>query len=90
LLALRSRILGKTAKLICETKARKDTDSAEVKDKAKAAVEWCGHATKHEIEVDGKPWSYLLIPHDTVTEAKTLQGLAAAFTLKAVETAIKV
>lgn len=80
----------KTAKLICETKARKDIDSAEVKDKAKAAVEWCEHATKHEIEVGGKPWSYLLIPHDAVTEAKTLQGLAAAFTLKPEKAALKV
>ena len=80
----------KTAKLICETKAAKDIDSIEVKDKGKAAVEWCEHATKHEIEVGGKPWSYLLIPHDVVNEAKTLQGLAAAFTLKSEKTAVKV
>jgi type III restriction enzyme len=68
----------KTAKLICETKAAKDIDSDEVKEKAKAAVEWCEHATKHENEVGGKPWSYLLIPHDAVSEAKTIQGLTAA------------
>jgi len=71
----------KTAKLICETKAAKDVDSVEVKDKAKAAVEWCDHATNHENEVGAKPWAYLLIPHDAVTEAKTIQGLAAAYTL---------
>ena len=80
----------KRAKLICETKARKDIGSDEVKEKAKAAVEWCEHATKHENEVGGKPWSYLLIPHDVVNEAKTLQGLAAAFTLKPEKTAVKV
>jgi type III restriction enzyme len=69
----------KTAKLICETKMKKDIDSAEVKDKAKAAVEWCEHATKHENEVGGKPWSYLLIPHDAVDEAKTIQGMIATY-----------
>jgi type III restriction enzyme len=68
----------KTAKLICETKAAKDIDSAEVRDKAKAAVKWCDNATNHEHEVGGKPWSYLLIPHDAVSEAKTIQGLTAA------------
>jgi type III restriction enzyme len=72
----------KTAKLICETKAAKDIDSAEVKDKAKASVEWCEHATKHEKGVGGKPWSYLLIPHDAVDEAKTIRGFAAAYTVK--------
>ena len=80
----------KAAKLICETKARKDIESDEVKDKAKAAVEWCEHATKHENEVGGKPWSYLLIPHDVVNEAKTLQGLAAAFTVKPEKTAVRI
>jgi type III restriction enzyme len=68
----------KTAKLICETKAAKDINSDEVKDKAKAAVKWCENATIHEKQVGGKPWSYLLIPHDAVSEAKTIQGLTAA------------
>jgi len=72
----------KTAKLICETKAAKDIDSAEVKDKAKAAVTWCENATVHEKQLGGKSWAYLLVPHDAVTEAKTIQGLAAAHTLK--------
>ena len=80
----------KTAKLICETKMKKEIASCEVLDKAKAAVEWCEHATNHEIAVGGKPWSYLLIPHDAVDEAKTLQGLATAFTRKPEKTAIKV
>jgi type III restriction enzyme len=69
----------KTAKLICETKAAKEIESADVKDKAKAAVEWCEHATKHETEGGGKPWAYLLIPHDAVNEAKTIQGMIATY-----------
>jgi type III restriction enzyme len=80
----------KAAKLICETKMRKEIATGEVQEKAKAAVEWCEHATKHEIAVGGKPWSYLLIPHDAVDEAKTFQGLAAAFTLRPEKVALKV
>ena len=81
----------KTAKLICETKVKKEIASDEVKDKAKAAVEWCEHRHQtRESQVGGKPWSYLLIPHDAVDEAKTLQGLATAFTRKPEKTAIKV
>jgi type III restriction enzyme len=70
----------KTAKLICETKMAKDINIDEVKEKANVAVKWCEYATTHEKENGGKPWSYLLIPHDAVNEAKTLQGLAAAYT----------
>jgi hypothetical protein len=80
----------KTAKLICEIKAVKDINTAEVQDKAKAAVKWCEHATTHEKQIGGKPWSYVLIPHDTVTEAKTIQGLAAAYTQKRSATAVGV
>ncbi len=80
----------KTAKLICETKMRKDIDSVDVQNKAKAAVKWCEHATIHEKQIGGKPWAYLLIPHDAVDEAKTIQGLAAGFTLKSPKTAVKV
>jgi type III restriction enzyme len=69
----------KGAKLICETKAVKDMTTDEVKEKTKAAVKWCEHASAHEKQVAGKPWSYLLIPHDAVSEAKTIQGLTAAY-----------
>jgi type III restriction enzyme len=72
----------KTAKLICETKMAKDISADDVKEKANAAVKWCEHATAHEKQNGGKPWSYLLIPHDAVTEPKTLQGLGAAYTMK--------
>src|SRR5579863_592297 len=79
----------KAAKLICEIKATKDLETPDVQSKAKATVKWCEHATTHEKEVGGKPWAYLLIPHDSVNEAKTIQGLAASFTLKSPKTAVK-
>jgi len=72
----------KTAKLICEIKAAKDIETPDVQSKAKAAVKWCENATDHEKESGGKSWAYLLIPHDAVSDAKTIQGLAAGFTLK--------
>ncbi len=31
-------------------------------------------------ENDGKPWKYLLIPHDAITDPMTLAGLAAKYT----------
>ena len=80
----------KTAKLICETKAAREIGTAEVQEKAKAAVKWCEYATAHEEQVGGKAWSYLLIPHDVVTEAKTIQGLGAAYTQKPPTTAVAV
>jgi hypothetical protein len=39
---------------------------------------------------DVKPWAYLLIPHNAANEAKTIQGLAATFTLKPEKTVVKV
>jgi len=70
----------KTVKFLCEPKAASEMNDAEVLAKAKAAAEWCAHATTHEKQHGGKPWTYLLIPHDVITDNKTLQGLAATYT----------
>lgn len=56
--------------LMAETKARSDLDSGEVKAKTVAAAGWCRHATEYSLSVGGKPWHYLLIPHDEVEESK--------------------
>ena len=69
-----------TAKYLCEPKAASDMSNEEVLAKAQSAVEWCSHATEHELKNGGKPWSYLLIPHDSISDNKTIQGLAATFT----------
>jgi type III restriction enzyme len=73
----------KRAKFICEPKASNEMTDRTVLDKAEAAAVWCEHATKHEHLYGGKPWSYLLIPHDAITETRTLQGLSAAYTSRA-------
>jgi hypothetical protein len=48
--------------------------------KARAAARWCSHASSHELAHKGKPWRYLLIPHDEIADNKTLQGFADRFT----------
>jgi len=54
----------------------------EVLAKARAAAEWCRHATAHEMKHGGKPWSYLLIPHDVISDNRTLQGLTVTYTFR--------
>jgi len=66
-----------------EPKARNEMADGEVQAKKDAAVKWCQHATDHNTKHGGKPWQYLLIPHDVVGEQMTLNGLAAQFTVRA-------
>ena len=58
--------------LMAETKARNELQSPEVAAKAEVAKRWVGHASDHAASVGGKPWKYLLIPHDAVNESKRL------------------
>ncbi|UJW23387.1 MULTISPECIES: DEAD/DEAH box helicase [Pseudomonas] len=55
-----------------ETKARADINTQEVQAKAAAAMRWCKHASDHAASVGTKPWKYLLVPHDEVSESKRL------------------
>ncbi len=58
--------------LLVETKARADVDTKEVQAKAEAAAKWCRHASEYTLAVGGKPWKYLLLPHDEIVESKRL------------------
>lgn len=51
---------------LIETKAAKDITHEEVLAKQKAALEYCTRATEYTQATGGKPWKYLLIPHDIV------------------------
>ena len=62
-----------------EAKAHNDLYDVEVQSKKDPAVQWCSHATRHAVNNGGKPWQYLLIPHDAITENMTLAGLANQF-----------
>lgn len=64
-----------TENLICEIKSRDEMTDATVQAKADAARIWVGYANVHAAENGGKPWRYVLIPHDAVTESASLSGL---------------
>ena len=53
-----------------------------VEAKKAAAVQWCQHATTHTATYNGKPWRYVLIPHDVIAENMTLEVLAGQFGVK--------
>ena len=61
-----------------EAKARNDLHDVEVQSKKDAAVQWCSHATRHAVSNGGKPWQYLLIPHDAIAENMTIAGLTSS------------
>jgi len=70
----------KTSKFLCEPKRASEMADEKVLAKADAAVMWCEHATSHAKAHGGKPWTYLLIPHDQILEQMTLSGLEARYT----------
>jgi type III restriction enzyme len=64
-----------TEKLICEPKGADRMQDSVVLAKARAATIWCKHATAHEMVNSGKPWRYVLIPHDAIAHNATMAGL---------------
>lgn len=70
---------GEALKLLCEPKDASEMTDDVVLAKAKAAREWCEQATGYELANGGKPWKYVLIPHDAITANSTLQSLVAAY-----------
>jgi type III restriction enzyme len=70
----------KTCIFLCEPKRASEITDEKVIAKADAAVVWCEHATGHAKTQSGKPWTYLLIPHDKILEQMTLSGLEARYT----------
>ena len=60
-----------------EPKARNEMHDAEGLAKRDAAVKWCKQASDHAATHGGKPWKYLLIPHDVIAENMTLAGFAS-------------
>ena len=68
-----------TAIYMLEPKARNQMDAPDVLAKKEVAVKWCTHASNFACDVGGKPWRYVLIPHDAISENMTLDGLSARF-----------
>ena len=65
-----------------EPKSRAELSAADVIAKRDAAVKWCKQASAHAKTYQGKPWKYLLIPHDVIAENITIEWLAAQFEAK--------
>lgn len=61
---------------LTEIKADNQLTSDDVLEKAKAAVQYCRHATEHNLKNGGKTWKYLLIPHSEVLHNTSLGYLA--------------
>lgn len=62
-----------------EPKAGNQMDDPVVLAKKEAAIKWCANASNHARSYDGKPWRYVLIPHNEIVTNITLEALAARF-----------
>ena len=73
--------VGETDEFIymLESKAKGEMNDPQVIAKRDVAVTWCRLASNHTASYGGKPWKYLLIPHDAIADNMTLAGLAARF-----------
>jgi len=62
-----------------EPKASNQMEDATVLAKKDAAIKWCLNASEHAATCGGKPWQYVLIPHNVITENMTISGLTRLF-----------
>jgi type III restriction enzyme len=62
-----------------EPKASNQMDDAIVLAKKEAAIKWCRNASDYAGTNGGKPWRYVLIPHNAIAQNMTLDGLAKQF-----------
>lgn len=64
---------------LIETKGADKIKSEEVRQKTKAALLYCENASVFTAKNGGKPWSYLLIPHDEVRANSSFEYLITRF-----------
>lgn len=68
--------------LLMEPKKARELEDVDVIAKAKAATRWCSYANENAAKVGGKPWHYVLLPHDAITLSRTVDGLLSEFEYK--------
>ena len=68
--------------LMVEIKRRSELDDEEVIAKARAAKLWCEYASQYTKEHSGKPWKYLLIPHDEMSSSMSVEAVVKKFEYK--------
>ncbi len=62
-----------------EPKASNQMTDPVVLAKKEVAVQWCTHASEYAASHGGKPWRYVLIPHDAIAGNMSLEGLVKAY-----------
>jgi len=62
---------------LTEIKADNQIDQQDVREKARAALQYCKHASDYNQKNGGKIWKYLLIPHSEVLPNMSFSYLAA-------------
>lgn len=60
-----------------ETKAATDMTNDDVQQKKAAAEEYCRRASEFTAENGGKPWKYVLLPHDAIDRTTSFEYLIA-------------
>ena len=50
--------------------------------KKEAASQWGKHTSVYATTYGGKPWRYVLIPHNAIAENMTLDGLAGQLNMR--------
>lgn len=65
-----------------ETKKEGDIESSDVQEKSEAALQYCRHATDFTAQNNGKPWKYILIPHNAVQVNMSFEYLAKTSEVK--------
>ncbi len=62
-----------------EPKRSSAMEDADVLSKCDAAVKWCAQASDYSKSIAGKPWQYILVPHDAIASNMTIGGLASRY-----------
>jgi type III restriction enzyme len=73
--------VAETAEIIymLEPKAQNEINDPQVLAKKNVAIQWCKNASDYMLTHGGKPWQYVLIPHDAIAQNMTIKGLADRF-----------
>jgi type III restriction enzyme len=66
-------------KYMLEPKASNQMTDPVVLTKKEAAIKFCKNASDYAVANGGKPWRYVLIPHNAIAGNMTLDGLAGQY-----------
>ncbi len=72
----------KDAIYLIETKKEGDIDLSDTQEKSLAALQYCNHATEFTTQNSGKPWKYVLIPHNAVQANMSFEYLTKAYEVR--------